>query len=181
MVVGPSWGWAGQTPAPRFFGAAEPSCMRRSSTAPWHLPQPLLPHTAPPQATTLMPPTLTGGRLSLPAAWILPRSSPAVSRSHRGTASLSSVGGEDRRYEGSARMDQPPASPLPPQPCWVAQTCSTEWWSLCSVGGWQAPSPPQLICCLVGFGTDPTWGASWGPCHPCTHPLDHAILNDGDA
>lgn len=29
-----------------------------------------------------------------------------------------------RRYEGSARMDQPPTSPLPPQPCWVAQTCS---------------------------------------------------------
>lgn len=80
-------------------------------------PHPLLPPTAP--CTPGQLPELTGGRLNLPAAWRLPRSSPAVSGSHRGTASLSSVGGGHRR--GQQRWIRPS---LLPQPHWATQTCT---------------------------------------------------------
>lgn len=59
---------------------------------------------------------LTGDRLSLPAAWSLPRSSLVESGSHRGTASLSSVGGDARGQQGEIRL------PSLPQPCWASQT-----------------------------------------------------------
>lgn len=75
-------------------------------------------HPRPPTAQDSSPHTLTGDRLSLPAAWSLPRSSPAVSGSHRGTASLSSVGGDARGQQGWIRI------PSLPSPCWVSQTCA---------------------------------------------------------
>lgn len=119
MVMGPCWGRAGQAAAPRDLGAAVPGCTGRTGTALQQHSQPLLPPAAP--HTPGQPPKLTGGRLSLPAAWRLPRSSPAASGSHRGTASLSSGGGGDARgQQGWIRLPLLP----PPQPCWAAQTCT---------------------------------------------------------
>lgn len=99
---------------------AEPSCKGRSNTAPRQHLHLLLP----PTAQDRFPHTLTGDRLSLPAAWSLPRSSPAVSGSHKGTASLSSVGGDARGQQGWIRP--PSLPPLLGFPNLHLPTCSQQ-------------------------------------------------------
>lgn len=78
-----------------------------------------------------LPRTLTGGRLSHPAAWSLPRSSPAVSGSHRGTASLSSAGeGDVSSQQERNRFPSTPHRVLPGYPNLCPRTW--RWQRLCT-------------------------------------------------
>lgn len=124
---------------------AEPNC-KRGQAQPLGSTPSSCSHPWPPTPQDSPPHPLTGDRLSLPAAWSLPRSSPAVSGSHRGTASLSSV---RKRCEGSAGMDQTPQSPL--QPCWASQTCTFPYpgSSATRAPGADKPCPHHSSCTAI--------------------------------